>query len=141
MSVIAIGTILGLFRPLLLTSVSPDLAAARGISAARIELYFLVILGIATAMALPVVGALLVFSLMVGPASAARAITNQPFAAMILAAVIALITIWGAIAASYASNWPVGFFVGAFGVVAYVIGRIWNRLAWRHRVARFHVPA
>ncbi len=67
-----------LFRPLLLSSVSPDLCEARGVSGAWMEIGFLSIVGLATTMALPVVGALLVFSLMVGPASAARAFTDHP---------------------------------------------------------------
>jgi zinc/manganese transport system permease protein len=140
-SVIAIAAILLLFRPLLLTSVSPDLAAARGISAARMELCFLVILALATAMALPVVGALLVFSLMVGPASAARAITDRPVLAMSLSAVMALMTVWAAIAASYWSDWPVGFFVGALGAVNYLAGRVWRRWSWRSAAAPANASA
>jgi zinc/manganese transport system permease protein len=98
-------------------------------------LYFLGILALATAMALPVVGALLVFSLMVGPASAARSITNRPLLAMMISAVIALMTVWVAIAVSYISDWPVGFFVGTLGVLAYLTGRIWRRLSWRREIA------
>ena len=52
------------------------------------------VVALATAMALPVVGALLVFSLMVGPASAARALTDRPLAAMLLSAAIAIVTVW-----------------------------------------------
>ncbi len=116
-----------LFRPLLLTSVSADLAAARGVSGQLIELLFLAILGLATAMALPVVGALLVFSLMVGPAAAARSITCRPLSAMFLSVGMAVGMVWAAIAASYATNWPIGFFVGAEAAVLYGTGRYW---AW-----------
>jgi zinc/manganese transport system permease protein len=117
-----------LFRPLLLTAVSADLGAARGLSSRLVDLVFLALLGLATAMALPVVGALLVFSLMVGPAAAARALTARPWPAMLLAVVIALITVWAAIAASYLTNWPVGFFVGAFAAICYALGRVWAAL-------------
>jgi zinc/manganese transport system permease protein len=111
------------FRPLLLSSVSPDLGTARGIPARFMDLAFLCVLALATAMALPVVGALLVFSLMVGPASAARSLTSRPIAAMTFSVVIALATVWGAIALSYESNWPIGFFVGAFAAIAYALAR------------------
>ncbi len=94
----------------------------------RMELWFLTILALATAMALPVVGALLVFSLMVGPAAAARSVTARPVAAMLLSAGFALVTVWGAIALSYVSDWPVGFFVGGFGAVWYGLGRAWTRM-------------
>jgi zinc/manganese transport system permease protein len=78
-------------------------------------------------MALPVVGALLVFSLMVGPASAARSLTSRPVAAMALSVSIALATVWAAITLSFYTNWPIGFFVGAFAAVAYAMARGW---AW-----------
>ena len=125
-SVLVVAGIGLCFRPLLLSSLSPDLGAAGGVSARRMDLLFLGILASATAMALPVVGALLVFSLMVGPASAARSFTSRPFAAMALSVAIALTTVWAAIALSFYSNWPVGFFVGAFGALAYAIARAWN---------------
>jgi zinc/manganese transport system permease protein len=122
---VSVALVVILFRPLLLSSVSPELGEARGVPARRMELLFLGILALATAMALPVVGALLVFSLMVGPASAARAITDGPVRAMLLSAVLAVITVWGAIALSFVSDWPIGFFVGGLSAVAYGGGRIW----------------
>jgi zinc/manganese transport system permease protein len=116
-----------LFRPLLLSSVSPDLAQARGISSRTMDLAFLTILGLATAMALPVVGALLVFSLMVGPAAAARSLTDRPLLAICVSVGISLVSVWAAIALSYVSNWPVGFFVGVLGPVCYGLGRVCRR--------------
>jgi len=125
-SAVSIALIALLFRPLLLSSVSPELGEARGISAARMELLFLTIVALATAMAVPIVGTLLVFSLMVGPASAARALTDRPFRAILLSAAISLVIIWAAITLSFVSNWPIGFFVGGLGAVAYVAGRTWK---------------
>jgi len=122
-SAIAIGVTVLLFRPLLLGAVSAELGAARGVPGQRMEMIFLAVLGLATAMALPVVGALLVFSLMVGPAAAARALTPRPVRAMLLSAAIALATVWAAIALSYATNWPVGFFVGTLAALCYAAGR------------------
>jgi zinc/manganese transport system permease protein len=129
-SAFSIAAASALFRPLLLSSVSPDLARARGVSSRAMELAFLTILALATAMALPVVGALLVFSLMVGPATAARSLTNQPLRAIYVSVGISLVTVWTAIALSYLSNWPVGFFVGVLGAVWYGLGRwrTWARI-------------
>jgi len=115
------------FRPLLLTSVSPDIAAATGVSNRLMELLFLSILALATAMSLPVVGALLVFSLMVGPASAARLITDRPLPAVCLSVAISLATIWSAIALSYVTNWPIGFFVGTLAAVCYCASQGFTR--------------
>jgi zinc/manganese transport system permease protein len=113
-----------LYRPLLLSSLAPESGAARGISNARMELAFLVILAIATSMTLPVVGALLIFSLMIGPPAAARSLTSRPLAAMGLSVLLALATVWISIAASFETNWPVGFFVGTGGAVCYGAGRL-----------------
>jgi zinc/manganese transport system permease protein len=132
-SVVSIGIIGTFFRPLLLNSLSPELGAARGISSRRMELWFLVILALATAMALPVVGALLVFSLMVGPAAAARTLTDRPLSAMLLSIAISLVTVWAAIALSYITNWPVGFFVGSLAALSYGLGRLWRRVAGTYR--------
>jgi zinc/manganese transport system permease protein len=98
------------------------------VRAARMELLFLIVVAIATAMTLPVVGALLIFSLMIGPPAAARALTSSPPRAMALSVVIAVALAWAAIAASYETNWPVGFFVGVGGAVCYAAGRGWA--AW-----------
>jgi zinc/manganese transport system permease protein len=125
-SLLVVALICLCFRPLLLSSVAADLGAARGVSARGMDLLFLAILALATAMALPVVGALLVFSLMVGPASAARSFTSRPFRAMALSVVIAVATVWAAIALAYLSNWPIGFFVGAFAAFAYAAARGWR---------------
>jgi zinc/manganese transport system permease protein len=122
-AVVCIAAILLLFRPLLLSAVSPDLAASGGISIRLTEVAFLGILALATAIALPLVGALLVFSLMVGPAAAARALSTRPAVAMALSAVIALVTVWAAVALSYLTNWPIGFFVGGLASLWYIGGR------------------
>jgi zinc/manganese transport system permease protein len=120
---VSVAAILLLFRPLLLSSLSSDLAAARGVRAGWIEILFLGVLALATATVVPVVGALLVFSLMVGPASAARSLADRPLPALLCAIGISLVTVWAAIALAYATNWPVGFFVGVFGAVCYGVGR------------------
>jgi zinc/manganese transport system permease protein len=112
------------YRSLLLSSVAPELAAAQGIGPVRIELMFLLAVGAVTTMALPVVGALLVFSLMIGPPAAARFLTNRPIVAMALSGALALVTVWVSIVAAFASNWPIGFFVGGLAVVWYVAGRL-----------------
>jgi zinc/manganese transport system permease protein len=113
-----------LFRRLLLTSVAPEVAAARGISVARTDIAFMLVLAAATTMTVPVVGALLIFTLMIGPPAAARCLTDRPLRAMTLSVVLALVTIWGALASSYQSNWPVGFFVGTFSAALYGAGRV-----------------
>ena len=138
---VSVAALAVIYRPLLLTSVMPALGESRGIRAARMETLFLVVLALATCMALPVVGALLIFSLMIGPPAAARSFTDTPALAIGLSVVIAIGTVWAAIAASYQTNWPVGFFVGALGAVWYAVGRAataWRRSRQRARAASEH---
>jgi len=131
--VVCIGAIVAVYRPLMMSSIVPEVAEARGIRARWIELLFLVIVALATAMTVPVVGALLIFSLMIGPPAAARSVTSRPLLAVVLSVAIALITVWVALAVAYQYNWPVGFCVGVLSALSYGIGRGWA--AWRHRRA------
>jgi zinc/manganese transport system permease protein len=112
LAVVCIVALAVLYRPLLLSSTLPEVAEARGIGMLRVELLFLVLVALATTTAVPVVGALLMFSLMVGPPAAARLLTKHPLPAMAISVLLALLTVWAAIALSYQTNWPIGFFVG-----------------------------
>lgn len=126
---ICVAGIAVLYRPLLLSSVAPEIAESRGVRGYRIEVAFLTVLAAATALTVPVVGALLIFSLMIGPPAAARSFTRRPSVAIVLSVAIALATVWASIASAYESTWPVGFYVGAYSAAVYAIGRGWA--AWR----------
>ena len=123
LSALALALLALLARPLLLESLSGDLAAAAFGRARSLEGAFLLIVALSTAMAVPVVGALLVFSLMVGPASGARAYTDRPWRALLLSVLLSLAVVWSALALTYLTDGPVGFFVGALSAVCYVAGR------------------
>jgi zinc/manganese transport system permease protein len=128
---VAILAVAVLYRPLLLTSIAPDVAAARGLRPARLEIAFLVVIACATTMTVPVVGALLIFTLMIGPSAAAQCFTDRAGRAMFGSVVIALLTIWMALACAYESNWPVGFYVSVFSAAWYGVGR--GYAAWHRR--------
>jgi zinc/manganese transport system permease protein len=124
----AVAAVLVLYRPLMLSSVLPDVGEARGVSGFVMQLCFLLVIALVTTMTVPVVGTLLIFSLMIGPPAAARSFTDRPSRAMALSVVLALVAVWTAIACSYATNYPVGFFVGAIGAASYALGRCWAAL-------------
>jgi zinc/manganese transport system permease protein len=126
--ILAIGV---LARPLMLSSTLPDVAEARGIGRQAIETCFLLVLALATTMTVPVVGTLLIFSLMIGPPAAARVLVDRPLAAMGISAAFALAIVWSAIALSYLTNYPVGFFVGTMSAATYAAGRL--HAAFRER--------
>ncbi|MGA3219441.1 MAG: metal ABC transporter permease [Acidimicrobiales bacterium] len=132
-----VGAVAVLYRPLMLSSALPEVAEAKGVRSHRMASWFLVVLALATAMTVPVVGALLIFSLMIGPPAAARSLTARPFAAMMASVALALFTVWAAIASSYWTNWPVGFYVGGLSACCYGVGRgvaAWRRTRHNHRV-------
>jgi zinc/manganese transport system permease protein len=131
LGLVCVFAIAVLYRPLTISSVVPDIAEAKGVSNYRIEMAFLVVVALATAMTVPVVGALLIFSLMIGPPAAARSFTDRAPVAIALSVCIALVTVWAAIAIAFVSNWPIGFFVGAFSALWYGVGR--SYAAWRRR--------
>ena len=60
---VSVAAIVVMFRPLMLSSALPEVAEARGVSARRMELAFLLVMALVTSMTVPVVGALLMFSL------------------------------------------------------------------------------
>jgi zinc/manganese transport system permease protein len=126
LAIACLGAIALIYRPLLLSSVLPETPPARSMSPFVIELCFLLIVALATTMTVPVVGTALIFSLMIGPPAAARSFTVRPSAAIALSVAIALGTVWAAIALSYQTNWPVGFFVGSISAASYASGRVWT---------------
>ncbi len=112
-----------LFRPLLYSSLSEEVAAARGVAVRALDATFLVLVAVSAALAVPVVGALLTFALTVGPPAAARMLTRGPARALALAVVLSLACVWAAIASAFWSGWPIGFFVGAYAAAEYVAAR------------------
>jgi zinc/manganese transport system permease protein len=127
-AVLCVLAVAVLYRPLLLSSVAPAVAEARGVNSQLMDLAFLIVVALVTTMAVPVVGSLLIFSLLIGPPAAARSFTNRPPVAIALSVLVALITVWTSIAASYETNLPVGFFVGGISALAYTVGRSWTAL-------------
>jgi zinc/manganese transport system permease protein len=130
---VCIAVIVLAWRPLLLSTVLPDVAEARGVRSRPTDMAFLLVVAAATTVTVPVVGVLLIYSLMIGPPAAARALTRRPQSALALSVVLALVTAWAAIASSYWTNWPVGFYVGTFSAACYAGGRLGAGIARARR--------
>jgi zinc/manganese transport system permease protein len=139
LGVVSVAAIVLVYRRLLLSSVLPDMAAARGDSEFRMSLIFALVVAVVTAMSVPIVGALLLFSLLVGPAAAARSFTANPLTAIGVSIGLSLVTVWISIAAAYYTSLPIGFFVTAISAVLYGAGRGW--FAIRQSRRRATVPA
>ena len=76
LGVVSVGTLALISRPLLFASLLPELAEAKGVVLWLYSVLFLAIVALAVAECVQIVGALLVFSLMVGPAAAAQRLTT-----------------------------------------------------------------
>ena len=126
------------YRPLLFASVDPDVAAARGVPARMLTPLFAVLVGVATALGVYTVGALLVLALMVTPGAAAARVTASPLLATALAVVFAEFAVLGGIVLSLAPGAPVSAFVTILSFVIYLVCRLVGGARLR-RVA--HAPA
>jgi zinc/manganese transport system permease protein len=127
----ALVALTALARPLLFSSIDPEVARAGGVPVARLDALFLIVLGLAIAATSQLTGALLVFALLVAPPAAAHQITLRPLAGLLLSVALALLTIWLALAIAYYSIYPVGFYVTTIGFVVYVLARAGGRIRRR----------
>lgn len=113
------GLLVFLWRPLLFASLAPDLAAARGVKLGRVTLGFMALAALAAAACSVVAGALLSFSLMIGPAAAALRLELPPARGMIFSTVAALSLSWGGLALSWVTDAPVAFWISVGAVLLY----------------------
>ena len=111
LSVVSLAALAGIARPLLFATLSPELAEAKGVSLRLVSVLFLAIVAIVVSEAAQVVGVLLVFALMVGPAAAAMRLTTRVHSGVALAVLLALAETWSGIALAYATDWPPTFWI------------------------------
>src|SRR6202008_2545955 len=76
LSVVGLAALAAISRPLLFATLAPELAEAKGVSLRLVSVLFLAIVAVAVAEAAQVVGVLLIFALMVGPAAASLRLTS-----------------------------------------------------------------
>jgi zinc/manganese transport system permease protein len=124
LAALCVAGLVVLYRPLLLSSIAPDLSVAQGVNVVLLDVAFLVVVALSSALAVPVVGALLTFSLTIGPPAAARLLGSRPSRALLLSVALSLTTLWVAIACSYWTNYPIGFFVGTMSALVYAVVRV-----------------
>jgi zinc/manganese transport system permease protein len=118
-------------RPLLLASLDPELARARGVPVRILDVGFLVILGLAVAATSQITGALLVFALLVAPPAAAQVLTPRPALGLVLSVAFALGVVWLGLGISYFSIYPLGFYVTSLGFALYLLAQLAARAARR----------
>jgi len=120
LSVVCLGALAFVSRPLLFATVSPELAEAKGVSLRLISVLFLAIVAIAVAEAAQIVGVLLVFVLMVAPAAASLRLTTRVGSGIALAIALALVETWAGIALAYLTDWPTTFWIVVTSCAVYI---------------------
>ncbi len=141
-SVAAVGIVAVLYRPLLLSSASTDLAVVRGVHVRITGALCLIAMGLAVSLSAMTIGAILSTALLVGPAAAALRLTSRPGLVMMWSAVIGVGATWLGVLLAYDSyywpparrGWPVSFFVVALVLVFYLLAQwLGGRTAARGR--------
>jgi zinc/manganese transport system permease protein len=123
-SAVCLATLGVIARPLLFASLQPELAEARGVDLRLFGALFLAIVAATTAACTQIVGVLLVFALMVGPAATAQRLAGGVGAGLGLAVALALAEAWGGIALAFYTDWPSSFWITALSAAAYVLASL-----------------
>jgi zinc/manganese transport system permease protein len=124
-TLIVVGAI---HRPLLLSSVSPELASARGIGVRTVGLLFMLALAVSVGLSSIAIGSILSTALLIGPAATALRLTRSLRQAMMVACILGVATTWLGILLAYDSAYwdsssqglPVSFFIVAIAFVLYL---------------------
>jgi zinc/manganese transport system permease protein len=132
LSLVALGIVATLYRPLLLSSVSTDLAYVRGVPVRLAGALCLAAIALAVSLSALTIGAILSTALLVGPAATALRLTNKPGLAMIWAGIIGLAATWLGILLAFdsfywppvKSGWPVSFFVVTLVFAFYLLSQV-----------------
>jgi zinc/manganese transport system permease protein len=120
LAIVSLVALAMIIRPLIFASLESELAEARGVPVRFVSVAFLAIVAIAVAECAQIVGVLLVFTLMVGPAAAAQNFSRRLIGGVWLAAALALAEAWGGLTLAYYTDWPTSFWITALSGVVYL---------------------
>jgi zinc/manganese transport system permease protein len=133
-----------LYRPLLLSTVSADIATARGVPVRMVGIGYLLAMAIAVSLSCVTIGAVLCTAVLIGPAASALRLTKRPGLAIAVAALIGVAVTWLGILLAYDSyywpparrGWPVSFFVVTLVFVVYLLADLASRRTGRKGARR-----
>lgn len=148
MSGAGVVAVLVLYRPLLLSAISEEMAYAAGVAVRAVAFAFLVLMAVSVSLASVAVGSILSTALLVGPAAAALRVTRSPGKAMLSSAAIALACTWLGVYLSWESyywppskgNWPVSFFIVTLVFVSYLAAGLLKQASERRSAPRATLP-
>lgn len=120
-----------IYRPLLFSSVDEQVAQAKGVPIGAMNVAFMAIMAGVITIAVPAVGTLLIFALVITPAATANIIAGTPLRAMVLASVLCLVAIWGGLVLAAMFPAPPSFIIVTLSTLLWAIAKAMN--AARHR--------
>lgn len=122
-AIVVVGLLI-VWRPLTFASVDADVAAARGVPVRALSVAFMLLLGLAVAASVQIVGALLVLAILVTPAAAALRVTSSPLWAPVLSVVFALVSTVGGILLALGASVPISPYVTTVSFLIYLVCRL-----------------
>lgn len=111
-------------KRLLFTSLDPVLAEAKGISLFRLSLIFTLMMAVAVTLASQIVGIILVFTLVIGPAAIAIQLSRHFWVGLSLSILLSILVVWISISLSFYTDWPIPFWITTIVFILYLISRM-----------------
>ena len=125
---LALGALVAIWRPLLLITLHEELARAEGLPVTALQLVFMLVIAAVIAIAMKVVGVLLITSLLIIPAATARRFAASPEQMAVLAAVIGAAAVVAGLTASLRLDTPAGPSIVVAAVVLFAISLVLGAL-------------
>jgi zinc/manganese transport system permease protein len=126
-SIVVVGLLL-IWRPLMFTSIDAQVAEARGVPRVAVSIIFMVLLGLAVAVSVQIVGSLLVLSILVTPAAAALRVSASPLLVPLLSALFAVVSTVGGIMLALGGSVPISPYVTTLSFLIYLGCRLFGHV-------------
>jgi len=123
-SIIVVAVLLVIWRPLSFASLDNDVAVARGVNSKPLGIVFIMLLGLAVAAAVQIVGALLVLALLVTPAAAALRLSTSQVMVPLLSVTFAMISMLGGTLLALGGTLPISPYVTTISFFIYLVARV-----------------
>jgi len=130
-SLVVVIALLVVWRPLSFASLDPEVAEARGVPTKALGIIFMLLLALAVAASVQIVGALLVMTLLVTPAAAALRLTSSPLLVPILSMVFAVVAVVGGILLALGGGLPISPYVTTLSFAIYLVARVIEKVRSR----------
>jgi zinc/manganese transport system permease protein len=123
-SVVVVSALLVIWRPLSFASLDLEVAEARAVPTKTLGIVFMLLLALAVAASVQVVGALLVMTLLVTPAAAALRLTSSPVLVPVLSVSFAVVSVVGGILLALGGGLPISPYVTTLSFAIYLVARV-----------------